>query len=165
LAFCRLCRELARISLKPPPRSGAPDPALAASARSRIERTGDDPIFWLVTLKRQTILKVVIVVPKVAYVDCGVGLVCCQRIVDSTWCDASPYGLTLKRQGPGHSCPCFRWLPISWSGQVRSRSSLRVRSPGSSADAVVLRSQTALTGSVRPRTIPAAGAGTSRLHR
>ena len=42
---------------------------------------------------------------------------------------------------------------ISWSGQVLSRSFSRVRSPGSSTDAVVLRSQTALTGPYRPRTI------------
>ena len=44
--------------------------------------------------------------------------------------------------------------------QVLSRSSSRVRSPGSLTGAVVLRSQTALTGSDRPGTIPAAGAGT-----
>jgi hypothetical protein len=36
---------------------------------------------------------------------------------------------------------------------------------GSPTGAVVLRSQTALTGSDRPRTIPAAGAGTPRLRR
>ena len=42
---------------------------------------------------------------------------------------------------------------VSWSGQVPSRSSSRVRSPGSSTGAVALRSQTALTGSDRPRTI------------
>ena len=59
--------------------------------------------------------------------------------------------------------PLVSLLPIaaiSWSGQVLSRPSSRVRSPGSSTGAVVLRSQTALTGSDRPRTIPAAGAGT-----
>ncbi len=47
-------------------------------------------------------------------------------------------------------------LPIvatSLAGQVLSRSSSRVRSPGGSTDAVALRSQTALTGSDRPRTI------------
>jgi len=42
---------------------------------------------------------------------------------------------------------------ISWSGQVLSRSSSRVRSPGSSTGAVALRSQTALTGSDWLRTI------------
>ena len=55
-------------------------------------------------------------------------------------------------------------LPIaanSRSGQVLSRPTSRVRSPGSSTGAVVLRSQTALTGSDRSRTIPAAGAGMS----
>ena len=52
--------------------------------------------------------------------------------------------------------PLASMLPIaanSWSGQVRSRPSSRVRSPGSSTGAVVLRSQTALTGSARPWTI------------
>ena len=43
---------------------------------------------------------------------------------------------------------------ISLDGQVQSRSSSRVRPPGSSAGAVVLGSQTALTGSGRPWTIP-----------
>jgi hypothetical protein len=64
--------------------------------------------------------------------------------------------------------PLVSLLPIaanSWSGQVLSRSSSRVRSPGSSTGAVALRSQTGLTGSDRPRTIRAAGAGTTpRAH-
>jgi hypothetical protein len=59
--------------------------------------------------------------------------------------------------------PLVSLLPIaanSWTGQVLSRPSLRVRPPGSSTVAVALQSQTALTGSARPRIIPAAGAGT-----
>jgi hypothetical protein len=73
----------------------------------------------------------------------------------------APYPTTATRW------PHVSLLPIatiSWSGQVESRLSSRVRSPGSSTDAVVLRSPTALTGSDRPRTILAAGAGTPRLH-
>jgi hypothetical protein len=58
-------------------------------------------------------------------------------------------------------------LPIaanSWSGQVLSRSSSRVRSPGNSTDAVALRSQTALTGSDQPRTIRQREQGRPRVH-
>ena len=61
--------------------------------------------------------------------------------------------LTLKRQP---SWPLASMLPIaatSLAGQVRSRPSSRVRSPGSSPGGVVPRSQTALTGSDRPWTI------------
>ena len=66
--------------------------------------------------------------------------------------------------------PLVSLLPIaaiSWSGQVLSRSSSRVHSPGISTGAGVLPPQTALTGSAGHRTIPAAEAGTptpSRLN-
>ena len=56
----------------------------------------------------------------------------------------------------GQTWPLVSLLPIaanSWTGQVLSRPSSRVRSPGSLTGAVALRSQTALTGSDRPRTI------------
>ena len=66
----------------------------------------------------------------------------------------------LSVKGPWPLVSLLPIAAISWSGQVLSRPSSRVRSPGSSTDAVALRSQTALTGSARPRTIPAAGAGT-----
>jgi hypothetical protein len=62
--------------------------------------------------------------------------------------------LALKRQP---SWPLASMLPIaaiSLAGQVQSRSSSRVPPPGSSTAAVGLRSQTALTGSDRPWTIP-----------
>ena len=55
------------------------------------------------------------------------------------------------------SWPLASMLPIaaiSLAGQVQSRSSSRVPPPGSSTAAVGLRSQTALTGSDRPWTIP-----------
>ena len=69
------------------------------------------------------------------------------------WVSTRPSRLSLDAAVPGHSCPLLPIAAISWSGQVLSRSSSRVRSPGSSTGAVVLRSQTALTGSDRPRTI------------
>ena len=62
--------------------------------------------------------------------------------------------LTLKCRA---SWPLASMLPIaaiSLAGQVLSRPSSRVRSPGSPTGAVALRSQTALTGSDRPWTIP-----------
>jgi hypothetical protein len=60
------------------------------------------------------------------------------------------------------------WPPVSLfpiaastlAGQVLSRSSSRVRSPGSSTGLVVLRPQTALTGSGQPWTIPHREQGT-----
>jgi hypothetical protein len=55
------------------------------------------------------------------------------------------------------SWPLASMLPIaaiSLAGQVQSRSSSRVPPPGNSTAAVGLRSQTALTGSDRPWTIP-----------
>jgi hypothetical protein len=62
--------------------------------------------------------------------------------------------------------PLASMLPIaaiSLAGQVRSRPSSRdARSPGSSTGAVVLRPQTALTGSDRPWTIPQRGHGHPR---
>jgi hypothetical protein len=76
-------------------------------------------------------------------------------------------GLAAPPLSVGCSWPLTSVLPIaanSRTGQVPSRPSSRVRSPGSSPGAVALRSQTALTGSARPRTIPAAGAGTIRVH-
>ena len=56
----------------------------------------------------------------------------------------------------GMSRPLVSLLPIaaiSLDGQVQSRPSSCVRSPGRFADAVVLRPQTDLTGPARPWTI------------
>jgi hypothetical protein len=89
--------------------------------------------------------------------------VCIRKLSGTAW-NPGPIppsvGPALKGLSVNRPWPLVSLLPIaanSWSGQVLSRSSSRVRPPGSSTGVVVLRSQTALTGSVRPRTIPAAG--------
>jgi hypothetical protein len=68
--------------------------------------------------------------------------------------------------GKGHTGSfrhaCKRLREYGTAGRTRltpARSFRDVHWPGTSAGAVDLRSQTALTGSDRPRTIPAAGAG------
>jgi hypothetical protein len=94
-------------------------------------------------------------------------------------CPGSDFAISFQRKRRRPACPdqprlmqslhhAASWplapmLPIAaisgTLGQVQSRPSSRVRSPGSLTDAVVLRSQTGLTGSARPRTISQRGHG------
>ena len=82
-----------------------------------------------------------------------------------TLCGTAAYGpgfappLTSKRQPHPAASPLVPMLPIAAASLTVGlcwfcHPSSRVRSPGSFTDGVALRSQTALTGSARPWTIP-----------